>query len=116
MSVPRTQSLTKAIALLQAMARFPRGVSTAELARLTDLPPATAGRLLATLQDAGFAERDDQGWSIGRELARVAHRAEPQRALARQAQPVLAELAAPSRTCTRPQRASCCSPTSTIAP
>ena len=97
MSVPRTQSLTKAIALLQAMARFPRGVSTAELARLTDLPPATAGRLLATLQDAGFAERDDQGWSIGRELARVAHRAEPQRALARRAQPVLADLAAAAK-------------------
>ena len=47
MSVPRTQSLIRAIALLRAMERFPRGVSTAELARLADLPPATAGRLLA---------------------------------------------------------------------
>ena len=94
MSVPRTQSLTRAIALLRAMERFPRGVSTAELARVTELPPATAGRLLATLQDAGFAERDADGWSVGRELVRIAQRAEPQRALARRAQPVLAELAA----------------------
>jgi DNA-binding IclR family transcriptional regulator len=97
MSVPRTQSLTRAIALLRAMERFPRGVTTAELARVTELPPATAGRLLATLEDAGFAERDDQGWSIGRELVRVAQRAEPQRALARKAQPVLAELAAAAK-------------------
>jgi DNA-binding IclR family transcriptional regulator len=97
MSVPRTQSLTRAIALLRAIERFPRGVTTAELARVTELPPATAGRLLATLEDAGFVERDDQGWSIGRELVRVAQRAEPQRALARRAQPVLAELAAAAK-------------------
>jgi DNA-binding IclR family transcriptional regulator len=94
MSVPRTQSLTRAIALLRAMQHFPRGVTTAELARVTELPPATAGRLLATLEDAGFAERDADGWSVGRELVRIARRAEPQRALARSAQPVLAELAA----------------------
>jgi IclR family pca regulon transcriptional regulator len=97
MSVPRTQSLTRAIALLRAMERFPRGVTTAELARVTELPPATAGRLLATLQDAGFAERDAEGWSIGRELVRIAQRAEPQRALARRAQPVLADLAAAAK-------------------
>ena len=97
MSVPRTQSLTRAIALLRAIERFPRGVTTAELARITELPPATAGRLLATLEDAGFAERDDQGWSVGRELVRIAQRAEPQRALARTAQPVLAELAAAAK-------------------
>lgn len=97
MSVPRTQSLTKALALLRAMGRFPGGVTTAELARVTELPPATAGRLLATLEDAGFAERDAEGWSIGRELVRIAQRAEPQRALARSAQPVLAELAAAAK-------------------
>ncbi|HYI20711.1 MAG TPA: helix-turn-helix domain-containing protein, partial [Solirubrobacteraceae bacterium] len=97
MSVPRTQSLIRAIALLRAMERFPRGVSTAELARVADLPPATAGRLLATLEDAGFAERDEDGWSVGRELVRIAQRAEPQRALARRAQPVLADLAAAAK-------------------
>ena len=97
MSVPRTQSLTRAIALLRAMQHFPRGVTTAELARVTELPPATAGRLLATLEDAGFAERDEEGWSVGRELVRIAQRAEPQRALARSARPVLAELAAAAK-------------------
>jgi DNA-binding IclR family transcriptional regulator len=94
MSVPRTQSLTRAIALLRAMERFPRGVTTAELARVTELPPATAGRLLATLEDAGFAERGAAGWTLGGELVRLAHRADPHRALARRAQPVLDDLAA----------------------
>jgi IclR family pca regulon transcriptional regulator len=97
MSVPRTQSLTKAIALLRALEHFPHGVTTAELARVTDLPPATAGRLLATLEDAGFAERGGAGWSIGRELVRIAQRAEPRHSLTRQAQPVLAELAAAAK-------------------
>jgi IclR family pca regulon transcriptional regulator len=97
MSVPRTQSLTKAITLLKAMEHFPRGVTTAEIARAADLPPATAARLLATLQDAGFAERDDQGWSVGPDLVRLAQRARPQRALARRARPVLAGLAAEAK-------------------
>jgi DNA-binding IclR family transcriptional regulator len=97
MSVPRTQSLTRAIALLRAMQHFPRGVTTAELARVTDLPPATAGRLLATLQDAGFADRGGEGWSIGPELVRIAQRAEPRRDLARRAQPVLAQLASAAK-------------------
>jgi DNA-binding IclR family transcriptional regulator len=97
MSVPRTQSLTRAIALLRAMEHFPRGVSTAELARVTALAPATAGRLLATLEDAGFVERTDARWTIGGELVRIARRADPQRELAARARPVLAELAAAAK-------------------
>jgi DNA-binding IclR family transcriptional regulator len=94
MSVPRTQSLTRAVTLLRAMERFPRGASTAALARATDLAPATAGRLLATLEDAGFTERGAGGWTVGSELVRLAQRADPHRALARRAQPVLDDLAA----------------------
>jgi DNA-binding IclR family transcriptional regulator len=76
------------------MERFPRGASTAALARATDLAPATAGRLLATLEDAGFTERGAGGWTVGSELVRLAQRADPHRALARRAQPVLDDLAA----------------------
>ncbi len=97
MSVPRTQSLTRAIALLRAMEHFPRGVTTAELARVTELAPATAGRLLATLEDSGFVEREAGRWTIGGELARIAQRADPQRVLAGKARPVLAELAAAAK-------------------
>ena len=94
MSVPRTQSLLRALALLGAIERSGSGASTAELARLTDLAPATAGRLLATLADAGFAARGARGWQIGPELVRLGRRADPHGALARRAQPVLDELAA----------------------
>lgn len=93
-SVPRTQSLTRALALLSAIERRGHGASTAELARATELAPATAGRLLATLADAGFAVRGAEGWSIGPEVVRLARRADPHRALARRAQPVLEDLAA----------------------
>ena len=94
MSVARTQSLTRALALLRAIERYGRGASTAELARATELAPATAGRLLATLQDAGFAVRGAGGWSIGPEVVRLGKRADPHRALGRRAQPVLDNLAA----------------------
>jgi DNA-binding IclR family transcriptional regulator len=76
------------------MERYAQGASTAELARATELAPATAGRLLVTLEDAGFAVRGTGGWSIGPEVVRLGRRADPHRALARRAQPVLDDLAA----------------------
>jgi DNA-binding IclR family transcriptional regulator len=94
MSVPRTQSLTRALALLRAIERYGQRASTAELARATELAPATAGRLLATLEDAGFARRTSGAWAIGPEIVRLGQRADPHRALARRAQPVLDDLAA----------------------
>lgn len=97
MSVPRTQSLTRAITLLRAIEHHPHGISTAELARTADLAPATAGRLLATLHDASFVDRTRGGWIIGTELVRLAQRANPDRALIRRAQPLLEELAATAR-------------------
>lgn len=94
MSVPRTQSLTRALALLRAIEQYGQRASTAELARATELAPATAGRLLATLDDAGFAIRRAGGWSIGPELVRLGQRADPRREMARRAQPILDDLAA----------------------
>ncbi len=93
MSVPRTQSLTRAVALLKALRHHPRGATTAALARATGLPPATAGRLLITLADEGFVRRAPQGWVVGAELVTLARRSDPDSALARRAQPLLAELA-----------------------
>ncbi len=97
MSVPRTQSLNRALSLLQAIERYGQGASTAELARATELAPATAGRLLVTLEDSGFAVRRAGGWAIGPEIVRLGRRADPHRALARRVQPVLDSLAATAR-------------------
>ncbi|MBV9799352.1 MAG: IclR family transcriptional regulator [Solirubrobacterales bacterium] len=97
MSTPRTQALTRAIALLRALKRFPHGATTATLARATGLAPATAGRLLATLHDAEFVTRAEQGWMLGAELTRIAARADPYLALRERARPVLENLAGAAR-------------------
>src|SRR5437764_11036358 len=80
-STPRTQSLIRALDLLRTLKRFPHGATTARLARATGLAPATAWRLLATLDDAEFVTRGQYGWMLGVELTRIAARAEPHRAL-----------------------------------
>jgi IclR family acetate operon transcriptional repressor len=81
--LPRTQSLTRAITLVRAVARRPGGSSTAALARTCELPVATAARLMATLADAGFVERtpDDDGWIVGYDLVRLVRANDPHRAL-----------------------------------
>jgi DNA-binding IclR family transcriptional regulator len=94
MSVPRTQSLTRALSLLRAIERHDNRATTADLARATELAPATALRLLVTLEDAGFVVRGPVGWRIGPEFVGLARRADPHRALARRARPVLEDLAA----------------------
>lgn len=93
MSTPRTQSLTRGLDLLRTLKRFPHGATTASLARTTGLAPATAGRLLATLHDAEFVARGEQGWTIGPELTRIAARADPHRSLRARARPLLEQLA-----------------------
>ncbi len=96
-STPRTQSLTRALDLLQALERFPHGATTATMARATGLAPATAGRLLATLEDSEFLTRGEQGWMVGPGLTRIAARADPHRALRERARPVLERLAGTAR-------------------
>lgn len=96
-STPRTQSLTRALDLLRTLERFPHGATTATLARTTELAPATAGRLLATLEDSEFVIRGEQGWLVGPGLTRIAARADPYRALRARAGPLLERLAAAAR-------------------
>jgi DNA-binding IclR family transcriptional regulator len=96
-SVPRTQSLARALDLMRALKHFPGGATTATLARATDLPPATAGRLLATLEDAEFVIRGEGGWSVGPEMTRIAARADPHRELVTRARPLLDRLAGEAR-------------------
>ena len=94
MSTPRTQSVTRTLALLRALARFPHGATTAELARTVGLAPATAARLLTTLGDDAFIARSDGVWVVGPELVRIAARADPHRRLITRTRPLLERLAA----------------------
>lgn len=91
MSTPRTQSLERAVGLLQAVGARPRGASAAELARTTGLPRSTVTRTLHTLADAGLVERAGE-WVLGYELVRLARAADPHRGLIEAARPVLAQL------------------------
>ena len=91
---PRTQSLARAIRLLQAIADRPAGSSASELARATDLPRSTAARTLRTLADHGFVEEttDSGAWVLGHELVRLARSADPNRRLVDAAHSALEKL------------------------
>lgn len=57
-----TRTVDRAFDLLAAVTESPRGgASLSELARATELSPATASRLLATLLKRGLVRRDEQG-------------------------------------------------------
>ena len=63
----QVQSLTRALALLEAVARSHDGLALTELAQTVGLPPSTAHRLLTTLQQGRFVRFDllASVWQIG---------------------------------------------------
>ncbi len=66
------QSLGRAIAVLRAVAEAD-GLSLTEVARIAELAPSTAYRMLITLQASGFAEvqESNQLWFVGVEAFRI---------------------------------------------
>jgi DNA-binding IclR family transcriptional regulator len=90
----RNQSLKRAVAILRALAESSDSPSTSELAHVVGLPRPTAARLLATLADAGLAERlqATDGWVLGYEAARLGRAADPYSVLTRRALPHLQQL------------------------
>lgn len=66
------QSLERAITVLRVLADAD-GLSLTEVARLAELAPSTAYRMLSTLQAAGFAEihESNQLWFVGVEAFRI---------------------------------------------
>ena len=63
------QSVTRALALLRALARSDAGAGVSVLARECDLPISTTHRLLTTLETDGFAlfDANTRKWHVGRE-------------------------------------------------
>lgn len=63
----QVQSLTRAMSLLEAVARSHDGLTLTELAQTVGLPPSTAHRLLTTLQQARFVRFDPltSVWQVG---------------------------------------------------
>ena len=63
----QVRSLTRALSILQNLAKNPDGMSLTELSEATSLPPSTTHRLLTTLEAERFVRPDSQGglWRIG---------------------------------------------------
>ena len=87
------QSLERAFAILDEVARRPAGVTA--IADRVGLPKSTVARLLATLEDVRAVERfDGARWRIGPGVTALSAAASPERSLVAIARPFLAGLVA----------------------
>jgi IclR family acetate operon transcriptional repressor len=87
-------SVERAVALLEALAAAPGPLGTNELARRTQINASTVSRVLATLLDAGFAERErgTQRWQLGLRLVHLGNAALARLDLRDLARPLLEQL------------------------
>lgn len=65
------RAVQRAFALLGCLGADHRVTTLSQLARQSRLPISTAARLLATLEETGFVERDARGYAPGVQLARI---------------------------------------------
>ena len=87
------QVIDRMASLLDAMARYPGPVSLKILAAETGLHSSTAFRILNSMVDNGFVERDAGGkYQLGRKLARLGSRVHARVDLRQIALPVMAQL------------------------
>lgn len=85
------QSLERAFAILDEVARRPAGVTA--IAERVRLPKSTVARLLATLEDVDAVERfDGAQWRIGPGVAALTAAVSPERSLISTARPFLVDL------------------------
>jgi IclR family transcriptional regulator, acetate operon repressor len=90
------QSLERAFAILEEVARRPAGVTA--IAERVQLPKSTVARLLATLEEVDAVERyDGAQWRLGAGVAALSTAASPERSLVSVARPLLANLVAELR-------------------
>jgi DNA-binding IclR family transcriptional regulator len=89
-------SVTRAVALLDALAGSESGLGVNELARRIGVNASTASRLLATLQEGGLVTRDQGGgpYRLGLRLVTLADRVLAQQDVRTLARPLLMRLAA----------------------
>jgi DNA-binding IclR family transcriptional regulator len=87
-------SVERAVALLEALAAAGAPQGTNELARQTDINASTVSRVLATLLDAGFVEREPGGqrWQLGLRLVHLGNAALARLDLRDLARPLLEQL------------------------
>lgn len=92
---PTIRSVERALRLITAAVEAPNGIGLVDAARLTDLAPSTATRILRTLEAARFvARREDGTYVAGIELVRLGAMQSAESPLLSAAQPQLDTLAA----------------------
>ncbi|MGW7518450.1 IclR family transcriptional regulator [Streptomyces sp. NPDC054796] len=87
------KSVLKGAMLLRELARHESGATVTELAAAVGLSRPTAFRILNSLEQTGFVDRNDAKYTLGWEFSRLARRADPYRSLVGRIQPILEELA-----------------------
>ncbi len=88
------QALTRALAIIKAVAEREDGTTLTEIVRATKLAPSTAHRLLTTLQQDRFVQFQPDGarWSVGVQAFVVGNAFLQTRDVARSARPYLRRL------------------------
>ena len=87
------QVIDRMSSLLDAVARYPEPVSLKILAAETGLHSSTAFRILDSMVENGFVERDaTRKYQLGHKLLRLGSRVHAQSDLRQTAQPVMARL------------------------
>lgn len=87
------KSVVKATILLNALGRHPQGITVTDLAQVVGMSRPTVFRLLLSLEQTGFVEREDNKYRLGWKIARLGRLADPHRGLISRLQPVLDALA-----------------------
>ncbi|NQD42572.1 IclR family transcriptional regulator [Glutamicibacter halophytocola] len=91
--VAANRSVSRAISILRAMAASPNPMNVTEIGLKVGLPRATAFRLLVTLEEEGFVDRQETLYTLGWDLARIAQDVDPSSGLASRVQGTVAEIA-----------------------
>lgn len=94
MPEPSLQTVDRALSLLELLARHRDGLRPVDLAGLMDLNKVTIHRLLSTLAQRGFIERDSSGhrWLLGLKMIELSSLRLNSLELKTEAQPILRRL------------------------
>jgi DNA-binding IclR family transcriptional regulator len=87
------KSVVKATVLLRELGRHRDGINVTELAQSVKMSRPTAFRLLLSLEQTGFVEREDNRYKLGWQLAHLGRLADPYAGAVARIQPVLDDYA-----------------------
>ncbi|MFJ2145408.1 IclR family transcriptional regulator [Glutamicibacter sp. NPDC087831] len=87
------RSVSRAIAVLRALAARGEPLTVTEIAKQIGLARATVFRLLLTLEEEGFVDRQDTHYTLGWDLARISQDVDPTPGLLSRVSDVVVEIA-----------------------